>query len=914
MRYALLFFVLAIACASSLGEEFACSDKAFSDADLQRYSVDPNSVTMRLLKPTCELKKNTTAIVAECTDTTYLPGQTEKTCGVVVKTEMPNGIVYSAFKPGVVQCDMGMVLPMIPGETMWSDGFRTVLYFLALIYCFLGIAIVADKFMVAIEVITSQEKDITVFNNGIPEVVKVTVWNETIANLSLMALGSSAPEILLACVETIGELGLPPKDGLGASTIVGSAAFNLLAISAICVVAIPNGEVRRITDIGVFTVTAFFSVFAYVWLVIVLQVNSPGEVSLVEALITLAQFPLLLVVSYCQSKSWFRTEAQVTPTKSNVIAGGGRRGSVFNDNTKAAPTKDNITSLLKNVLKSNKQQNLKNADAADLAELATLQLYNQQPKSKLHYRINATRELAGGKRVIRSTNHETKLKDKVTRSTTKLLDEKPPRRSSVMDIYQADVKDCFVNFNSHEYTVFENEEHLDILVVRSGNLDDEVKVHFETSNGAAEAGLDYEYTAGNLVFLPGETHKTISIKIIDDNTYEPDEVFFCNLKNPSSNLKLGPFATTQITIINDDTPGVFSFGKENYQCRESDGQVEIQLNRSGGSDGEVTVVVKTYDGSAIAGKDYGALTHTLQFKHNETTKCFLIDIMDDERYECDLNFSIEMDIVDYPECGALYGPTRMAGIQIINDLDLANVMDQVTDIMKQNIDDLKITSETWSEQFKNAVNVSGEDGEDPSTVDYFMHFLTFGWKVIFAFIPPTSYGKGWVSFCVSLLFIAVLTVFVGDVANIFACLLGVPNSIAAITFVALGTSLPDTFASKTAAMNARDADASIGNITGSNSVNVFLGLGLPWTIAAIYHATTPGAGPFLVMAGTVSFSVIVFCCCAIPCIAILYIRRLPFCGGELGGPTVLKWLTSIVFFLLWCAYIALSALKGYNMI
>lgn len=54
--------------------------------------------------------------------------------------------------------------------------------------------------------------------------------------------------------------------------------------------------------------------------------------------------------------------------------------------------------------------------------------------------------------------------------------------------------------------------------------------------------------------------------------------------------------------------------------------------------------------------------------------------------------------------------------------------------------------------------------------------------------------------------------------------------------VALGTSLPDTFASRTAALREEAADNSIGNITGSNSVNVFLGLGLPWLIAAIYHA------------------------------------------------------------------------------
>ena len=56
----------------------------------------------------------------------------------------------------------------------------------------------------------------------------------------------------------------------------------------------------------------------------------------------------------------------------------------------------------------------------------------------------------------------------------------------------------------------------------------------------------------------------------------------------------------------------------------------------------------------------------------------------------------------------------------------------------------------------------------------------------------------------------------------------------AITFVALGTSLPDLFASKQAATGDKYADNSIGNVTGSNSVNVFLGLGLPWLFASAY--------------------------------------------------------------------------------
>jgi len=37
--------------------------------------------------------------------------------------------------------------------------------------------------------------------NGETTVMTVRVWNETVSNLTLMALGSSAPEILLSLIE-----------------------------------------------------------------------------------------------------------------------------------------------------------------------------------------------------------------------------------------------------------------------------------------------------------------------------------------------------------------------------------------------------------------------------------------------------------------------------------------------------------------------------------------------------------------------------------------------------------------------------------------------------------------------------------------------------------------------------------------
>merc|ERR550537_2029179 len=168
-------------------------------------------------------------------------------------------------------------------------------------------------------------------------------------------------------------------------------------------------------------------------------------------------------------------------------------------------------------------------------------------------------------------------------------------------------------------------------------------------------------------------------------------------------------------------------------------------------------------------------------------------------------------------------------------------------------------------------------------MDQVMHVCTFGWKVLFAIVPPTCYGGGWVTFFVALAFVGLLTAFVADIAGIFGCLLGLQDSITAITFVALGTSLPDTFASKTAAVNDDSADASVGNVTGSNSVNVFLGLGLPWLMATIIHTAADysplipahagnpkqqqlSSGSFGLVAGSLGFSVIVFCVCGILCL------------------------------------------------
>lgn len=61
--------------------------------------------------------------------------------------------------------------------------------------------------------------------------------------------------------------------GLGPGTLVGSAAFDLFPIHAVCVVIPKAGELKKIADLGVWIVELFWSFWAYFWLYIILEVE-----------------------------------------------------------------------------------------------------------------------------------------------------------------------------------------------------------------------------------------------------------------------------------------------------------------------------------------------------------------------------------------------------------------------------------------------------------------------------------------------------------------------------------------------------------------------------------------------------------------------------------------------------------------
>lgn len=143
--------------------------------------------------------------------------------------------------------------------------------------------------------------------------------------------------------------------------------------------------------------------------------------------------------------------------------------------------------------------------------------------------------------------------------------------------------------------------------------------------------------------------------------------------------------------------------------------------------------------------------------------------------------------------------------------------------------------QTYVEQIKSAFIVNGtvEEAKRATKMDKILHWISLPWKMLFCILPPPHKFGGYPCCALSLCWIAVLTALIGDMATIFGHCLNMDPITTGFTILAIGTSLPDTFASRIAAIKATTADAAIGNITGTNCVNIFIGLGLPWTIASI---------------------------------------------------------------------------------
>jgi hypothetical protein len=80
-----------------------------------------------------------------------------------------------------------------------------------------------------------------------------------------------------------------------------------------------------------------------------------------------------------------------------------------------------------------------------------------------------------------------------------------------------------------------------------------VTVQFATANGSALAGQDYAASAGSLAFASGETTKTVTVPLVADRAFEPDETLTVGL-SAAANASIARGQATGVIVDDDAGP------------------------------------------------------------------------------------------------------------------------------------------------------------------------------------------------------------------------------------------------------------------------------------------------------------------------------------------------------------------------
>jgi Leucine-rich repeat (LRR) protein len=201
-----------------------------------------------------------------------------------------------------------------------------------------------------------------------------------------------------------------------------------------------------------------------------------------------------------------------------------------------------------------------------------------------------------------------------------------------------------VQFSKDTYNINEADGTADITVTRVDGSEGNISVDCNSSDGTAKAGKDYNAIFETLNWSDGNADdKICSVTIINDTTFEDNEIFNLTLENATGGATVGEPAT--VTIIDDDElqPGTVQFSSDTYSVDENNGTVTLKVSRINGNDGIIFLAYTSTDGSATAGEDYSAVFNTLTWTDGDASdKTFIVPILDDTIFEENETFNLTL--------------------------------------------------------------------------------------------------------------------------------------------------------------------------------------------------------------------------------------------------------------------------------
>jgi glucose/arabinose dehydrogenase len=168
------------------------------------------------------------------------------------------------------------------------------------------------------------------------------------------------------------------------------------------------------------------------------------------------------------------------------------------------------------------------------------------------------------------------------------------------------------------------------------------------------------------VFGPGESTKSFTISIVNDQLVEASETFAVGIQNPGSG-SLGVPRTVLVTIVDDDSAATISMADMAVSVAESTPTAILTLVRSGSLDQVATINFAASNGSALAGSDYTASSGTVTFAAGQATQTISVPIINDTAPESDESFTITLN----NPTGAALGAQSTTTVSILDNDDLA---------------------------------------------------------------------------------------------------------------------------------------------------------------------------------------------------------------------------------------------------
>lgn len=210
------------------------------------------------------------------------------------------------------------------------------------------------------------------------------------------------------------------------------------------------------------------------------------------------------------------------------------------------------------------------------------------------------------------------------------------RSTAVLNIVDNDLPAGKIDFTLAGFTVVEGEVNAVVEAVRTGGNVGFITVDYETVDGTALNGDDYLTRRGTLIWNDRDiSTRTILIPIVNDLLVEGSETFTVRLYNGSQPGVIGTrHPTTTVTINDNDFFGNLSFSAPVYFADENGVSAIVQVVRRDGSADTVSVNYATAPGTnaataAVVTKDYNNVSGTLVFGPGETSKTFIVPILDD---------------------------------------------------------------------------------------------------------------------------------------------------------------------------------------------------------------------------------------------------------------------------------------------